>query len=219
MFSIPEPNLAPPGAGLPPLEHVVARLLFAIRRWTASRDSDKAHFNRERLAIRAIVGACDEQSGARRVLIKRVRGMEDSSRYWSVWMTLDHLRIVHQAIAGVLRSLAIGRVPPGAASTAAVKPSPAVGAAIIHGYEQSCDHLLAAIESVRDWLPEPRYAHPWFGPLCAAGWRTLAAGHLHIHRVQIERIIAGTAATQEATDHANGNPASASPVAGLPSKY
>jgi hypothetical protein len=31
------------------------------------------------------------------VLIARPRGLEDSSRYWSVWMTLDHLRIVHLA--------------------------------------------------------------------------------------------------------------------------
>ena len=31
----------------------------------------------------------------------------------------------------------------------------------------------------------------WFGPLDAAGWHALAAGHMGIHRVQIERIVKG----------------------------
>jgi len=35
--------------------------------------------------------------------------------------------------------------------------------------------------------------HPWFGPLDAAGWHALAAGHMAIHRVQIERILQGLA--------------------------
>jgi hypothetical protein len=85
------------------------------------------------------------------------------------------------------------------------------GATIIHEYEHSCDDLLAAIGSVRGWLSEPRYVHPWFGPLSAAGWRTLAAGHLHIHRGQIERIIAGLP-MRGATARTNGNRASASPA-------
>jgi hypothetical protein len=35
-----------------------------------------------------------------------------------------------------------------------------------------------------------RYEHPWFGPLDAFGWHALAAGHIRIHREQIERIVA-----------------------------
>jgi hypothetical protein len=36
-----------------------------------------------------------------------------------------------------------------------------------------------------------RFAHPWFGPLDAAGWHLMAGMHLSIHRVQIERILQG----------------------------
>jgi hypothetical protein len=163
MSPTPELNLAPPGAGLPPLELLVARLLFTINRWIASPESDVTRFNRERLAIRTLVSACEDNSGAHRVLIKRVPGLEDSSRFWSVWMTLDHLRIVHTAIRDVIRGLAICRVPPGAASTAAVKPSPTVGAAIVHAYEHSCDDLITAIGSVREWLSEHATLTPGLG--------------------------------------------------------
>jgi hypothetical protein len=125
------------------------------------------------------------------VLIERVRGLEDSSRYWSVWMTLDHLRIIHGDVAGTIEALAKGVVPPGKASTARVKPSPEVTAAVVGEYEKSCDHLLAVVARIPDLDTAARFEHPWFGPLNAAGWHALAGTHLAIHRVQIERILAG----------------------------
>jgi hypothetical protein len=124
--------------------------------------------------------------------------MEDSSRYWSVWMTLDHLRIVHHSFIRVIRALSRGVVPPGRASTADVKPSPDVTYAVISEYEQSCDDLLATVAEAPSLDTRVRYAHPWFGPLNAAGWYALSGGHLRIHRTQIERIIAGLRQTPHA---------------------
>jgi len=97
-----EPQLAPPGAGLPRIEQLIARVLFARRRRNGSREAFNAHFRNEHELIRKMVEACSRDSGARRVLIQRVRGLEDSSRYWSVWMTLDHLRIVNSQIARIV---------------------------------------------------------------------------------------------------------------------
>jgi hypothetical protein len=186
-----EPRLAPPGAGLPKHELLIGRLLFALRCWTSSRDVVNAGFRKERESIRKMVQSCDVDSQARRVLIARPAGLEDSSRYWSIWMTLDHLRIVHQEMLRVIGTLAKGIVPPGAASTAAVKPSPMASASIITEYEKSCDALLDGVAAVAHLRTAVRYAHPWFGPLDAAGWHVLSAGHLGIHRVQIERICRG----------------------------
>lgn len=185
------PKLAPPGAGLPKPELYAARILFALRRWTGDRDSFNARFRMEREAIRGLVRFCDGDSGASRVLIRRPRGLEDSSRYWSVWMTLDHLRIVNHAMAGIIGALTKGVKPDGAASTAAVKPSPQADAGIVAEYEQACDDLLAVVSSAGSLKTELRFAHPWFGPLDAAGWHALAVGHMGIHRVQIERILEG----------------------------
>jgi len=36
-----------------------------------------------------------------------------------------------------------------------------------------------------------KYKHPWFGPLDAAGWHTMAAWHIGLHRGQVERIVEG----------------------------
>jgi hypothetical protein len=186
-----EPKLAPPGAGLPKIELLIARFLFARRLRRGTRESFNADFQQEREAIRALVRSCDAGSASRRVLIKRPRGMEDSSRHWSVWMTLDHLRIVNGGITRTIGSLVKGVVLPGKASTAAVKPGPEVTAAVVAEYEASCDALLAQVAAAPDLKTAVRFAHPWFGPLDAFGWHAMAASHMGVHRVQIERIIAG----------------------------
>ena len=192
-----EPKLAAPGAGLPAIEHFIARLLFGLRRLTGNREAFTAKFQRERSAIRGLVDSCDVAKRGQRVLIARRRGMEDSSRNWSVWMTLDHLRIVNHELARIISVLAEDVVPPGEASTAAVKPSPAVTASVVAEYEASCDALLAAVVAVPDLKTAARFAHPWFGPMDASGWHALAGGHMGIHRAQIERIIAGQSSADE----------------------
>jgi hypothetical protein len=192
-----ESRLAPPGAGLPAIELFIGRILFALRRWTATRDSVNAHFQKEREAIRTLVNGRDAESAARRVLIDRARGLEDSSRNWSIWMTLEHLRIVNREITRIIQDLTQGRVPAGAASTATVKPSPDVTASVVAEYEQSCDALLAAVAAAPDLNTTLRFAHPWFGPLNAAGWHTLASGHMSIHREQLVRIIAALPAAAQ----------------------
>ena len=186
-----EPALAPPGAGLPKVELVVARLLFAATRLTGDRAAFTARFQRERAAIAALVDSCPPDRASNRVLIRRPPGLEDSSRNWSVWMTLDHLRIVNSQVAGVIESLVRGIVPARVASTAAVKPAVDVTPAVRADYERSCDALLAAVAAHPNLKATARFAHPWFGPLDAAGWHALAGTHLGIHRVQLERILAG----------------------------
>jgi hypothetical protein len=184
-------HLAPPGAGLPRLELLVARTLFGLRRWTGSRRSFDVRFGRERELIRALLRTCDAEAGARRVLIRRIAGLEDSSRYWSVWMTLEHLRIVHELLALLIGELVREVTPAGAASTAAVKPSADVGPEVLEAYEASCDAIASAVAASPSLNTHARYPHPWFGPLNAAGWHALVGMHMGIHRVQIERLLTG----------------------------
>ncbi|MEO5711991.1 MAG: hypothetical protein ABIT37_00740 [Luteolibacter sp.] len=165
MDEIPEPN-APPGAGLPLPELMIVRVFYRLRRLTGNRETFNKLFSSERSTIGSLVESCEPQSRAKRVLIQRVRSFEDSSRYWSVLMTLDHQRIVNQSITGLIGALSKGKTPPGKASTAAVKPN---------------------------LKTKARYNHPWFGSMDASGWHATAAHHLGIHRVQIERILSGLA--------------------------
>ena len=184
-------QLAPPGAGLPVIELWVARLLFALTRLRGNREAFVTKFEQEHAAIRALVASCPEAQRGEQVLIARLRGLEDSSRNWSVWMTLDHLRITNTALARVIGALTHGKVPPGKASTAAVKPSASVTAIVEADFERSCDDVLAAITEATDLKTKVRFAHPWFGPLDAFGWAAMAGTHMGIHRAQIQSILLG----------------------------
>lgn len=200
-----QPLLAPPGAGIPRMERLIGGTIFAFRRWRGTPAGWSALFQSERRAIDQLVQGSSPQHLAMQVLIPRLRGLEDSSRNWSVWMTLDHLRIVNTQIAGVMQALLADRVPPGKASTAAVKPGPEATAAVLPAYHVSCDAVEraagraaggaargaaggAAAPSLRTRL---RFAHPWFGPLDAAGWHAMAAMHMGIHKAQVRAILLG----------------------------
>lgn len=183
------PRLAPPGAGLPPPEQFIARRLFRLKCWLGSRPAFAAEFEAERRRILERVAQCDPARRGERVLIPRLRGLEDSSRYWSVWMTLEHLRITNEAFARVVGSLASGVVPEGEASMAAVKPGDDVGEAVEAAFAASCMRFTTTVAGVAELRTRVKFAHPWFGPLDAAQWHALAAMHMGIHRRQIERIL------------------------------
>lgn len=187
------PRLAPPGAGIPFIERLVGGTIFAIRRRLTTRERIAADFARQREAIARMYRAHDNATLAARVLIPRLRGLEDSSRFWSVLMTLDHLRIVNSQITRVIKALTHGRTPEGRASTAAVKPRPDIGPheapQVAAAYEQSCDQLIALASATPQLKTSLRFAHPWFGPLDGAGWHAMVATHMGIHRAQIARIL------------------------------
>lgn len=192
-FAEHTPKLAPPGAGLPWIELQVARLGFG---WLKTRQSPQqiaARLDREEVEILELVGKSTPEENRKPVLIKRLRGLEDSSRFWSVFMVLDHLRIINLSIAGIVTSLAQGKVPPGKASTAAVKPSAQADAPVVEGFKKSCQRIRDAVDSIDQWTVSARFEHPWFGPLSAAEWYFMAAFHLGLHRQQIEKIQLGLA--------------------------
>jgi len=183
------PRLAPPGAGVPAIERIVGGLILSVHRCLGTPASMSSRFERERGAIAALCAGRNDATLSSRVLIPRLRGLEDSSRFWSVYMTLDHLRIVNDAIDRAIGDLVQNRMPDGTASTAAVKPSDRVGSEVVAAYESSCDTLATMLAAGVDFRTTLRYAHPWFGPLDAAGWSALSAIHMGIHRVQIKRIL------------------------------
>jgi len=67
-----------------------------------------AQFQNGAFKNQAVDAGLGRRGGAKRLLIPRLRGMEDSSRNWSVWMTLDHLRIIHGSFIGVIGTLVKG---------------------------------------------------------------------------------------------------------------
>jgi hypothetical protein len=183
------PKLAPPGAGLPWLELQIARIGFRWLSQRATKESSSALIGQEGTILSGLVSRCTEKSGMQRILIDRLRGMEDSSRYWSVFMTLDHLRIVNSAIAKTIELLAKGECPTRAASIAQVKPDPSATAKVIDEFDASCRLLLGIATPIDNLRTATRYAHPWFGELDAAQWYYLAGFHMRLHQRQVELIL------------------------------
>jgi hypothetical protein len=184
------PKLAPPGAGLPWVELQIARLLFWRLRRRMNRAQLNSYFGQERDLMLEMARGCTSELGRERRLIKRLRGIEDSSRFWSVYMTLDHVRIVNTGAARVIQTLGRGQVMSGQASTANVKPSPDADASVIEGLAHSCELFLKCANALPDLHTKERFAHPWFGLMDAAGWHAMGVMHINLHRRQIERILA-----------------------------
>lgn len=141
------PHLAPPGAGLPWIELQIARLLFAIRCQRGNSASFIGRFREEQEKIRSLVYAFPIDQRGRRILIARAVGLEDSSRHYSAWMVLDHLRIVNDACVDIITSLLRAEEINGAVSTAAVKPDSAAGFSVETRYEASCRGVIETLQS------------------------------------------------------------------------
>ncbi|MGJ8695451.1 MAG: DinB family protein [Verrucomicrobiaceae bacterium] len=165
--------------------------IFPLLRKIKSRDWFTRLFLAEEEKIMTLVASLTEEQAATPVLIKRIRGIEDSSRHWSTYMTLSHLAIVNLGIAGVIRSIARGKSPDLEVRTQDVKPEPGTGPDILPTFQKASTVLQKTIAGIDDLHTPLTHNHPWFGPLDAHGWHALTAIHMRIHRRQIELIISG----------------------------
>jgi hypothetical protein len=126
----------------------------------------------------------------RRVLVPPQIGLEDSSRFHSWAMVLEHLTIVGDAIATVLGDLTRGKTPPGAVRVENLKPRGRVDAATaVSEYRAMLIRVRQIVLNPQsDWSGRARFAHPWFGPLGPRQWACFAPFHQAIHLKQARRI-------------------------------
>ncbi len=183
-----QPNLDAPGAGLPALELFFAKQMFRNHRRKTSREQSVKIFEQERDQILQLVENLSEDVASKQVLIKRLRGLEDSSRFWSVYMVLDHLNIVNGQICHMIQALHKGKTPTREASTATVKPT-SNDSETVEQFRSVCGEFLektAALDSLETSVKAP---HPWFGPLDGLAWHKMLGFHMGLHRKQIEVIL------------------------------
>lgn len=183
------PTLAEPGAGIPWVERWVGN---AILRWNMRRyapDSTAGMIRSLRDDLSALATSHADRA-QEQILISRLPGLEDSSRFWSLCMVLDHLRIVNEAAASTLAVLGRGRTPDRIVGTADVKPSASAALDVIEPFRASCDAVNAAMEKIPDPRKTPKYPHPWFGPFDAGQWHYIIGFHMGLHERQMHAILA-----------------------------
>ncbi|MBH0199462.1 MAG: hypothetical protein HP497_08595 [Nitrospira sp.] len=122
------------------------------------------------------------------MLINRIVGIEDSSRNWSAYMVLDHLRIVNEGIAQIIDDLTHDRPFAQEVRIQDVKPSPDSGPDTIDRFIQAVTAYEAVLARLGKLGRSRRHPHPWFGPMTAHDWHCLAANHSWVHRRQMERV-------------------------------
>lgn len=181
--------LAPPGAGLPPLELLVSRLGFRALRTSLSRRRLQAWLCYETERLVATARTLPQDQWQRQVLIPRIAGLEDNSRNWSAAMVLQHVVIVDTEIREILTALSEGKALGRETRIAEVKPISNAGQEQLAQVEQALAAYLERIATIKGLHTVRRHAHPWFGPLDGHGWHTLAAVHTMIHRRQLESVV------------------------------
>jgi hypothetical protein len=182
-------KLQPPGAGIPWAERMLSRIGIWLLCQRLSREAASQWFVDEGRRMLSMARSLSPDHAARQVLIPRVWGIEDSSRNWSVLMTLDHLTIVNTRIASIVERLAAGETWEQRLTTADVKPRPNQEAATIERFEECLAEYPRRVGALAGLRTRAKHRHPWFGPLGAHDWHCLAAGHQRIHRRQVERIV------------------------------
>jgi hypothetical protein len=186
-----EPKLAPPGAGIPFPQRMFLR--WVLNPFVAGREdpsvSDR-RFEKLHEKIEKTYLEIPEALRDRKVLVPPQRGLEDSSRYWSAAMALEHLEIVDRGVAGIIIELSQGRVPTQAVSTALVKPVSGMspGEALLRFRVLRAEFLPNLHAKMGDLNAPGTHAHPWFGPFTARKWNWLLGIHAGIHLGQLRAI-------------------------------
>ena len=187
-------SLDKPGAGVGLLQRLAMQ--FYIGPFIAAKsdwEADSQAFAHSSKKILSLVEKLDAAQLSQKVLVPPQRGLEDSSRYWSAAMVLEHLMIVGMGMRDIIIRLSQNKVPPGKADTARVKPlGKTPPEAVLASYKNFVETLLDQIDSaVENRDSKAVYAHPWFGKFTAHQWHWLLEMHNQIHLKQLQGILAG----------------------------
>jgi hypothetical protein len=184
-----DPTLAPPGAGLPPFEAFAIRnLVFPFLRLRLNRASSLSLFEKSGQAILSRVRDLDDETFTQPVLIKRLPGLEDSSRNWSAEMTLEHIQVVTAAAVYIIKKLEANQPLQLPVRTQDVKPNGGLGLDRIRAFRTYLEETPKKLAQF-DFSSSATHPHPWFGELRSIDWLRLIAFHQDLHRKQIEGIV------------------------------
>ena len=191
----PESNvkLDKPGEGLPFFESFIGRhftfpKLIRSLTWQSAVDL----FERQGEKIVTIAESLSEDQLTKQVLIKRIRGIEDSSRFWSVGMVMEHLIMVGSDMLKLIQMLNDGEIPQVKVDVADYKPKEIHDTSIIPKFKEMQKHYVDTLRNEEgNQKLELTHTHPWFGPVNSFEWNCLAAIHQVVHKNQAIKIVVG----------------------------
>jgi len=185
-----EKNLAldKPGAGIPWyqekfIKHIVVPVLPFVMGWERSLSFLQKQINE----IVLLVEDLDEKDLAKQVLIPPMFALEDSSRYWSINMVIEHLVTVNLGTYEIVDLLSQEKEIQRELATAKVKPF------------KNTDHIQKLVVFEKAYsrmikknskkVSQLKKAHPWFGPFTNYQWHAFIGLHNKLHKRQIQKIL------------------------------
>ena len=187
------PQLEKPGAGLPFFEGLVVRWYVGPY---LSRKADKdTNLRMFAMIGKRILKEADSVPNDKRdtkVLVPRMKGVEDSSRNWSVNELLEHLLITGHGMRHVIGELIAGRPSDYEVKIENFKPKGKYqGGDARQDFKAFLDETVAQLQPLPIEDKGPTHLHPWMGQFNALQWCWLLAGHSGIHCAQLQAIKKG----------------------------
>jgi hypothetical protein len=188
-----QPQLDKPGAGLPFFEALMVRWYVAPRQ---SRGNDKEKnlrlFSLVGARILKEAGAVPAEKRDVKVLVPRMKGIEDSSRFWSPNEVLEHLLITGLGMRGLIVSLAHGKPSDYEVKIENFKPKGKyAGGDARPDFKAFVDETIELLSPLNIIDGGLTHKHPWMGPFNALQWTWLLAGHGGLHLAQLQAIKKG----------------------------
>ena len=186
-------ELGKAGAGISSVKIFLAKhLLFPILNRLLSWEKAWDMFDKEGQKIIELSRNLNQNRLFERVLVPKLFGLEDNSRYYSVAMTIEHLLIVGSALQIRIPILSRGKKLKKYIKVEDVKPYKEIDENVIENFENFLATYREKLEkNIVDINTDNTSFHPWFGEFNPKQWSTLAVVHQIVHRRQIEAILKG----------------------------
>ncbi len=184
-----EPELQKPGAGIPAPERAFFRYIaMPVASGWLSWGYWENDLKAQTKALLKVYRTIPSHISNQKILVSRLPGLEDSSRYWSANMVLEHIIIVTKGIAGIIEILAQEKQPTIEVRTQDVKPTGALKDNVASVFETEMDLVYSRLSAFKNKCSKARHYHPWFGQMNSKKWFTLLPLHHRIHLKQLSAI-------------------------------
>ena len=179
------------GGGISSFKVLLAKyLLFPLLNKFLSWEKAWDIFDKEGQKIIELSKSIDKDKLFERVLVPKLFGLEDNSRYYSVAMTLEHLHMVGSALQVRIPILSRGEKIKKYVKIEDVKPYKDIDKNIIYNFNEFLMIYRKKLEKNTENIDiDNTSLHPWFGEFNPKQWSVLAMVHQIVHRRQIEAIL------------------------------
>lgn len=184
-------NLEKAGHGLPKIDAIFLKHVgFPILKTFISWDNAMKFFEYEGKEILNLVKDLPKDKLFKKVLIPKIFGIEDNSRYYSPAMVLWHLIYVGVTLQEGIVSLSKNEKIDFTVKIENFKPFVEINEDIVEKYENFLNNYKKFIETNVEYkYINNCLSHPWFGCLNPHQWLVMSAIHQMVHQRQIKKIL------------------------------